>query len=144
MRPNLKWPALAAGKNWPGQFRVVVISEVLRWEDKKTFQMQEKTVYVAIAMEWDVVVQGDTVDGAVHILEQMLFSNAVVQCEHQDSAPLKPAPEKFQRIATTGDWCIETDPEWAEIAGDRNPVVHRTVIDMTKSQWRTTPFKETP
>jgi predicted RNase H-like HicB family nuclease len=105
-----------------------------------------KSMYVAVAMEWYVVAQGDTQKEATQGLEHLLMGYAAIYREHHAKntpfIPPKPAPEDYQRVVTSGDHYTNPDPKWAEFCGaDSWPIVGRGVIDMAQSGMRLVPRK---
>lgn len=117
----------------PTLFRYIVLEEE-SWTCP--LMIATKKLYVAVAMEWYQTAQGETPDKAVEALEQMLMGNAAIAFEHPDHAP-KPSPEDYQRVATSGDRYINSDPKWAEFLGrDHWPIVGRGTIDMAQSKMR--------
>ncbi len=122
----------------PTLFRYIVLEEE-SWTCP--LMIATRKLYVAVAMEWYQTAQGDSVEQAVQSLEMLLLGNAALRLDCPNHNP-KPAPEDYQRVATSGDRYINPDPKWAEFCGtDHWPIVARGTIDMAKSEARIVPRK---
>lgn len=128
-----------AGTAAPSVFRVVVIKETMHWKDEPTGRQMERYAYVAVAMEWHLAAQGDSVAEALEHLQHVLMTQAYLVSQRPEAMP-KPAPEDWQRIATSGTHHRCADQAWAQFqAPGGTPVAHRCTIDMGQSSLRLVP-----
>ncbi len=127
---------ISDGLTIPTLFKVVVILERIRYENPKTFQMEEQNIYASQAIEWDVCASGETIELAVRRLETLIFGHVIIMLEHPGHVPIGPAPEAWQRVATSGDWYEVLDKKWKEFFPVPLKIVHRCVLDMSRSQLR--------
>lgn len=136
---GLTFADMVRGRTWPTSFRAIVVAETTEIENPRTFQTESRERFCAVALEWYVVGTGDTIEAALRQLELQVIATAVIHTEYPDTAPPKPAPEDYQRLATSGDRHIFVNPVWRELVGeDGLPVVHRATIDMLQSQAQVT------
>jgi hypothetical protein len=112
------------------KFRVLVTSETAR-----TKRGKKKTLYVAIALEWHMAAQGDTVSSALDSIERLLVTQVGLLGLPQfcTNEPPKPAPRDYHRAWRTGRF-ICTDPTWSIVCPPS--IVHaRKVIDTAMSRY---------
>lgn len=123
MTAGQTWAQFTDGMDLPSRFRVIVLREGKR--------------YSAVALEWYMVASANTPVEAVKRLEHLLFGQGMLLLEFRNSphAGMKPAPEDYQRIATSGDF-VCTHTGWKTVFPDSLPVVHRCVLDMNASRLR--------
>lgn len=125
----------------PTLFRYIVMEESC-WTCP--LMIAVKKMYVAVAMEWHQLAQGESVEDAVDSLEQLLMGNAAMMLRNPKHNP-EPSPEDYQRVATSGQSYICADPKWRLHFGEAGtPIVARGVIDMAKSGMRIVPSEPKP
>ncbi len=137
---------VAKQHNWPTQFRYIVLAETCSTDESERDPVtglnitKVKTMYVAVALEWYIVAQGDTIEKAVEALKHLFMTQAAIKRQYPDSNDPRPSPEDYQRVATSGDWYICTDPKWAAVCRKRR-VAKRGIIDMAQSTCYLVPKK---
>ncbi len=93
--------------------------------------------YCAVALEWYQTGSGRTPEQALQSLEHLLLATAALKMEHPTGREPGPAPEDYQRVATSGEIFLSTHRGWNEMFGRNQwPIVRRGVIDMGKSKFR--------
>lgn len=126
---------VAKPNNWPTQFRYIVLAETCSTGESERDPVtglninKLRTMYVAVALEWHLIAQGSTIQEAIDVLERLFLTQAAIQLRYPDAKEPSPAPEDYQRVATSGDY--------ARVGGPR--VAQRGVLDMAQSQYRLEP-----
>lgn len=119
--------------NGPTLFRYIIVEEET---GDDAVMCSPVKMYCAVAMEWYQTAQGDTPEKAVQSLEHCMMGNAAIKLEHP-SHEIGPAPEDYQRVATSGDIFISSHKGWNDVFGQRKwPIVARGVLDMEQSKMR--------
>jgi len=114
------------------QFRVLVLEDTV-WTNE--LHIATKSMFIAIALEWYVVAQGETIEQALERVEIMLVTEAAMRKDPRFAhyAPACCAPEEYQRLRNIGTHHRYLDAKWA---GPPTPIVRRADIDLTKTKYR--------
>jgi hypothetical protein len=116
------------------KFRVLVTEETVYTDE---LCIATKKMYCAVALEWYIAAQGESVQEAVDSCERLLVQQAwmLAQDWHKRFSLPEPAPEDYQRCRNSGDTFICTDSQWSQVIRPC-PIVHRADIDLETSKWR--------
>lgn len=115
-------------------FKAIIIVEEFDYVNPTTYKSERLTVYLGQVLEWDICSQGYTVEEVAANLKWLLLGQKLLNASKK-YAPIKEAPEEWQRVRTCGDRMVHVRKEYIEAFGvESYKIVDRIDIDIGNSK----------